>query len=68
MSIKRVRVPVETMMARSAEALAAKGKPGIACPRCGCKMWVVDTDPVAGGVRRYRACRNCGYRKTTFER
>ena len=41
---------------------------GIACPRCGCKMWVVDTDPVAGGVRRYRVGRNCRYRKATFER
>ena len=41
---------------------------GIACFKCGCKMWVVDTDPVVGGVRRYRVCRHCGRRKTTFER
>ena len=41
---------------------------GLVCHKCGCKMWVVDTDPVVNGVRRYRECRNCGYRKATFER
>ena len=66
--IKRVHVPVETMIAKSAEALAASGKTGLVCPKCDCKMWVADTDPIAGGVRRYRVCRNCGHRKVTFER
>ena len=47
---------------------ASDAPAGIACPRCGCKMWVVDTDPIAGGIRRYRVCRHCGYRKATFER
>ena len=47
---------------------APKAAAGIACPRCGCKMWVVDTDRLVGEIRRYRVCRNCGYRKATFER
>ena len=67
-TIKRVRVSVETMIARSAEALAAKGKAGFVCLRCGSKMGIDTTDPITGGVRRYRVCRHCGYRKTTFER
>ena len=67
-SIKVVHRPVEEMMAKSADALAATGKVGIVCPRCGCKMSAPDTDPIIGGIRRYRFCRNCGHRKTTFER
>ncbi len=47
--------------------VAGDAPAGIACPRCGCKMWVVDTDPIVGGIRRYRVCRNCRYRKATFE-
>ncbi len=60
--------PLSQLGAAAADALAAGVAVGIACPRCGCKMWVVDTDPVVGGIRRYRVCRNCGYRKATFER
>ena len=47
---------------------APKAAAGIACPRCGCKMWVVDTDRLVGEIRRYRVCRNCKYRKATLER
>jgi rubredoxin len=62
-------VPVETMVARSAEALVANGKLGIVCPRCGGRHWRVrDTDPLNGKIRRYRICRGCGHHKTTFER
>ena len=68
-SIKVVHMPVEEIMAKSAEALAVGGKVGIACPKCGCRHWrVTDTDPLDGKIRRYRICRNCGYHKTTFER
>ena len=52
----------------SRQARDGAGKPGLVCPRCGCKMWVRDTDPVIGGIRRYRECRNCGYRRRTIER
>jgi hypothetical protein len=67
-SIKIVHRPMEKMMAKSSEALAANGKVGIVCPNCGCRMRVADTDPLVGKIRRYRACCNCGYRKATFER
>jgi rubredoxin len=62
-------VPVETMVAKPADAPAANGTAGIVCPKCGCRHWRVrDTDPLNGKIRRYRICRGCGHHKTTFER
>jgi transcriptional regulator NrdR family protein len=42
---------------------------GVCCPKCGCKhVPAVGTYRVSDGVmRRYRECRNCGYRLTTTE-
>lgn len=42
---------------------------GIKCPKCKCQHWrIVNTAPIAFGVRRYRRCRHCGYTMSTRER
>jgi transcriptional regulator NrdR family protein len=42
---------------------------GIRCPACNCAhVPVLYTRPANRGVRRVRACRNCGRRISTFER
>jgi len=43
---------------------------GISCPACGCRdLRVLYTRaPMAGMIRRRRACRHCGRRMTTSER
>lgn len=42
---------------------------GIRCPRCGCaELRTTNTQRLPGGrVRRYKACRRCGRRLTTYE-
>ena len=43
-------------------------KYGALCPYCGYnKSMVVDSRPVADGVRRRRECDQCGKRFTTYE-
>ena len=45
------------------------GKPGIACPKCGCRdLRVRHTRKLPGDrIRRYRSCRHCGRHITTVE-
>ncbi len=45
-------------------------KPGLACPRCGCRHFhVIYTRARWGGrIVRRRECRHCGRRVTTTER
>jgi hypothetical protein len=41
---------------------------GLHCRKCGCRDWrVVYTRDRMRGIRRLRACRNCGHRLVTFE-
>ena len=45
-----------------------RGRRGLKCPRCGCRMFrTATTVPLAGQVRRYRVCRHCGRRIRTRE-
>ena len=42
---------------------------GLECPDCGCQDPLVDhTKRVAHAIVRYRRCRHCGRRMTTWER
>jgi transcriptional regulator NrdR family protein len=47
----------------------ANDKPaGFRCPGCNCaELRIVRTMKVPRGVRRYRKCRYCGRRMTTYE-
>ncbi len=50
------------------ESGGEKGKPGIACPRCGCRdLRVRNTRRTDHAIRRYRVCRHCGRTITTSE-
>ena len=41
---------------------------GLVCSRCGCAdLRVLNTRHMMGRVVRYRVCRNCGRRATTYE-
>lgn len=47
----------------------APDQPGIRCPRCGCcDLRTTHTIRQPGSVKRYRRCRHCGRRVTTYER
>jgi len=40
----------------------------LACPRCGCEdLRVLNTRHSRGRIIRYRECRHCGRRMTTYE-
>lgn len=48
--------------------VSSQQAPGLRCRKCGCRHFLTrDTDHVAGGIRRYKVCRNCGAVRTTFE-
>lgn len=41
---------------------------GVVCPRCGCAhLPVLNTRRSLGRIVRYRQCRHCGRRVTTYE-
>lgn len=41
---------------------------GLHCPPCGKrKLTTVDSRPTRGGIRRRKACNQCGFRFTTIE-
>ena len=41
---------------------------GLTCARCGCAdLRVLNTRPSPGRIVRYRQCRHCGRRVTTYE-
>ena len=41
---------------------------GLVCPKCGCAdLRVLNTRYVMGRIVRYRLCRHCGRRVTTYE-
>jgi len=41
---------------------------GLVCPRCGCAdLRVLNTRHTMGRIVRYRLCRHCGRRVTTYE-
>jgi transcriptional regulator NrdR family protein len=41
---------------------------GVVCPRCGCAdLRVLNTRYQSGRIVRYRQCRHCGRRVTTYE-
>ena len=41
---------------------------GLTCPRCGCAdLRVLNTRHSLGRIVRYRLCRHCGRRVTTYE-
>lgn len=41
---------------------------GLVCPRCGCAdLRVLNTRYTMGRIVRYRLCRHCGRRVTTYE-
>ncbi len=41
---------------------------GLTCPRCGCvELRVLNTRPRQGRIVRYRQCRKCRRRLTTYE-
>jgi len=41
---------------------------GLTCPRCGCAdLRVLNTRSSHGRIVRYRQCRHCGKRVTTYE-
>ena len=44
------------------------GRLGLVCPRCGCAdLPVLNTRYQSGRIKRYRQCRHCGRRVTTYE-
>ena len=50
-------------------AVSAPESGGLVCRRCSCRHFIVrNTVPTARGVKRYRACRNCGRPLTTIEK
>ena len=45
----------------------SKGR-GVVCPKCGCgHLRVLNTRHSMGRIVRYRECRHCGKRVTTYE-
>jgi DNA-directed RNA polymerase subunit RPC12/RpoP len=41
---------------------------GVVCPRCACAdLRVLNTRNAHGRIIRYRQCRHCGHRLTTYE-
>ena len=59
----------KTLREMAAEtARIESGGRGIACPQCGCRDLRVETTRRHDGmIVRYRVCRHCGGRRTTFE-
>ena len=50
------------------ELQAARRAGGLECPHCGCRHFnVLHTYRAGDGIRRRRACRNCGWETTTRE-
>jgi len=44
------------------------GAVGVVCPKCGCAhLHVLNTRHSMGRIVRYRECRHCGKRITTYE-
>lgn len=53
----------------AADAEAAEVADGLICRKCGCGHFrTSNTRAVRGGIKRYKQCRHCGRRTTTFER
>ena len=47
----------------------SSGGKGLECRRCGCRHFLVDhTRTLPGAIMRHRICRNCGAKRTTYER
>lgn len=69
--MSKVRVPIDDLVNRSNQG--EEKSIGIVCPKCKCVQFgegthVRNTRRIAGGIRRYRACRACGKVWTTTER
>ena len=46
----------------------AESQQGVVCPKCGCAhLPVLNTRRSMSRIVRYRRCRNCGKRVTTYE-
>ena len=58
----------KTLAEMAAETQAADTT-GLACPNCGCRMYVKEVAPNVerNELRRRRVCRHCGNRATTYE-
>ena len=59
-------MPAETK--RKVWPSPSSGSRGVVCPRCGCAdLRVRNTRHSRGRIVRYRECRHCGRRLTTYE-